>query len=207
MADALEAAGIAYAFTGALAAGHWSVARATQDIDVVIYGGRVPFARALNALAAIPGFSVDPAKALAEATSDGHTVFAAPISLFGPTLTIAVDAILPRLGALADREAQRAVRIPWNGRKSGVPIVSAEDLVLFKLIYFRDTPFKSDLHDIEAILATQKRKLDAAYVLTALSSIYPAADKRVVWFKDAVARILPRRKPPRKKSPPKRRRP
>jgi hypothetical protein len=70
--------------------------RGSEDIDVVLHGGRVRFARFLNALAEA-GFDVDPVKTLKEASEDGHAAFAVPVEVGGCKASIAVDLILPTL--------------------------------------------------------------------------------------------------------------
>lgn len=187
VADALEAFAVPYAFTGALAFAHWGgKPRASRDIDVVVYpASRVQFARILNGLAEA-GFEVDPSKALKEATEHGHTLFSVPIVFAGTTVSTLVDLILPSIPWLAKQEMARAVRVRYLDRPGGVPVVSAEDLVLFKLIFFRRD--KYDLSDIETLLDALGAELDAGYVLIALEQLFPPTDERFPWFVAALKR-------------------
>lgn len=186
VAEVFEAAGVRYAFTGAIALGYWGIERASKDVDVVVYGGRVVFATALNRLADF-GFALDPVAALKEATDEGHTAFAAPVMAERPEVGISVDLILPVFQAQARRQVGRAVRVPWFSRPGGIMVISAEDLVVHKLIFFRRTEFSDDPRDIEAILRRQKG-LDVGYVLLSIGAIYPETDPRLIWFRDALVR-------------------
>ncbi|GEM_PF-2634023 len=183
LASVLDALEVPYFFTGALALNFWGRQRGTEDIDLVIHGGRVRFAEALNALAEA-GFAVDPPAALKESTEEGHTAFPATIEVEGRKADIAVDVILPALPFEKEILA-RTRRLPWFGKEDGIPVISPEDLVLYKTIYFRRTAFSDDPRDVESVLA-RTRDLDTSIVLETLSSILPEDDERIEWLREAL---------------------
>lgn len=185
LADAFEALGIPYLFTGATALNFWGRQRASEDIDVVVHAGRVRFAQALNALSSA-GYRVEPKAALREATEEGHTAFPAPVEVSGARAFIAVDLILPTL-PFEKQILSRALRVPWFQRPGGIPVISAEDLVAYKTIYFRRTEFSDDPGDIESILE-RKKDLGAGLVLEFLGEILPADDQRLEWLRAALRR-------------------
>ena len=65
--------------------------------------------------------------------------------------------------------------------------MTAEDLVIYKMIFFRQTEFSDDPRDVESVLARQK-ELDTGYILSSLREIFPADDERFPWFQDALGR-------------------
>jgi hypothetical protein len=70
---------------------------------------------------------------------------------------IKVEVFVPFL-PLQDEILRRAVRLPFEGRL--IPVTTAEDLILLKMAFHRD----KDLRDVRGILATQRGKLDPAYL-------------------------------------------
>ncbi|MCU0722081.1 MAG: nucleotidyl transferase AbiEii/AbiGii toxin family protein [Planctomycetes bacterium] len=185
LADAFEALEVPFLFTGATALNFWGRQRASEDIDVVVHAGRVRFARVLNALSEA-GYGVEPREALREASEEGHAVFAAPLEVSGQRADIAVDLILPTL-PFEKKILSRAVRVPWFRRPGGIPVVSAEDLVAYKTIYFRRTEYSDDPADVESVL-DRKKDLDAGLMLEFLGEILPSNDERLAWLRAALRR-------------------
>ena len=71
---------------------------------------------------------------------------------------------------------QRAVRMPFDA--GYFPVLSAEDLVVFKVLFNRP----KDWFDIESVLATQGARFDGAYVLTWLDSMVGSQDSARMRF-------------------------
>lgn len=180
---ALDRAGLRYVFTGALALAYWGAPRASIDIDVVVHGTDVAFASLLNALAARRP-DLDPVAALRTARDGGHVGILSPLPGGGSTV---IDLIRPRLGTLDRRILDRARTMPFPGPPERIPIVTPEDLIVYKLIFFRRDEKHDDLRDIESILARQTT-LDVQYLLATVSSLYDVREERVAWIKGALDR-------------------
>jgi hypothetical protein len=85
---------------------------------------------------------------------------------------------------LHDAAARRTVRKPLLGRS--VPMLSAEDTILFKLMFFRG----KDLVDIARAVSTQGVLLDRSYVRNWLVELAGEDDRRTVKW-DELCRELP----------------
>lgn len=147
---------------GAQAAIFYGSARATQDIDVTVEAGPE---RATSLVEALSSFHPRvPASTVAELASRTRVV-----PLVHASTAIPVDVVLagPGLEELfLDRRLTRRV--------AGVslPIASAEDIVLMKLIAGRPT----DLQDAAAIVRAQPG-LDRDHVRTILAMLEPALER------------------------------
>lgn len=189
LSKALDSSGGNWAFTGALALSFWGAVRNSKDVDVVLAGSLGPV---LHALAAA-GFPLSPQAAYELQGKDRATSFSVLLPS-GAQLTVELIAAEPGQEAASRRGVSRAVRMPFPGVSRGIPVVSAEDLVLFKLLFFRpgSQPFQTnDLKDIEGILISQGKSFDISYVNLALSGIPMASEerrRRVRWFSSALRR-------------------
>lgn len=181
IANILDEMGIPYTFTGSLAYSAWVTPAATKDIDVVVLApGRVALARLFNRLAPL---GLDPKRALEDVDAVGYTAVEMPVQ---PAGKIVVELIYPRLRALNERMHRRAATIPFPGRPQGIRVVTPEDLVTYKLIFFRE---KDRLH-VKDVLARYP-DLDAGQILLELRSIYPDTDERIAWLRAAGAAPQP----------------
>ncbi|HEY3393550.1 MAG TPA: hypothetical protein VGK58_12640 [Lacipirellulaceae bacterium] len=158
LADVFERLQIRFALGGALANNYWGIVRATRDVDCLISLPQIKyqlFADALNAL----GYNLR--------DKEGHHI---PLSV--PQLleqardrkliqsyyqTVRVEFFVPAV-PLQDEILRRAVLIQLGGRQ--VPITTAEDLILLKLIFHR----VKDLLDVRGILWLQRGRLDLEYL-------------------------------------------
>jgi hypothetical protein len=167
--DALEAEGLPYALGGALAYSFWGVPRATVDIDLNVF---IPLARldALLRALARAGCRCDEAEARARALA-GDVVQA---ELAG----MRVDLFLPTI-PLSDAAAKRTVLRPLAGKATA--ILSAEDLILFKLLFNRP----KDHEDVKRVVAIQGDLLDAAYIRAWLVDMVGEEDERVAFWERA----------------------
>ncbi len=162
-AGALEARGINYALSGALALAYWGVPRATKDVDVALYAGSDQADLVADAVEAI-GAQVDRA-ALRSRFEEGGTEFAwygaIRLDLFAPSIPFELEAFRTR------------VRVPLG--TGAVWVVSAEALCVFKLLFFRS----KDIPDLERIIGVQGSRLDAAWVRRWVVEMMGADDERV----------------------------
>jgi hypothetical protein len=167
---ALQGARIPHAFGGALALAYWATPRGTVDIDVNVFLGADQAERVLRALAPL---GVEHGELpLAEIRKRGqarlrweHT----PVELF-----FSYD-------ALHDGCLERTRSVPFGDGVS-IPILSAEDLSIFKVIF--DRP--KDWSDLAEILFTQGPDFDAGYALDWLRRILTADDARLARFEALV---------------------
>ena len=160
---ALAGAGIPHAFGGALALAYYATPRATLDIDCNVFVAVDASDRVMGALAPLgvapPG--ADELRALRERGQLrvfwGHT----PIDLF-----FAYD-------ALHDSCRERTRRVPF-GDAVTLPILSAEDLAIFKTLFDRE----KDRRDLGEMLFALGGDFDAPYALGWIRRILPAGDER-----------------------------
>lgn len=159
LADLLDRLKLPHAFGGALANNYWGVVRATQDIDLLALLPALRYQEAATAFADA-GFSMrspDGQPAPAEVPRMREEVQDRRMFALYDRDGIKVEVFVPFL-PLQDEILRRAVRLPFEGRP--IPVTTAEDLVLLKMAFHRD----KDLRDVRGILATQKGRLDTAYL-------------------------------------------
>lgn len=174
VADVLDRHGLPYAIGGAIALGFYAVPRATVDVDVNIFVD--PADRLPAALAALgeAGFVADEPEAELRARAKSEGQFRGRVS--GLRVDVFVPAI-PYYGDLAARRRQ----VTLLGRP--VWILSPEDLVVLKLMFFR----RKDLADAEAILRDQGAALDRHFVRATLTELLGPEDERLAAL-DAIGR-------------------
>ncbi|MDH3211341.1 MAG: nucleotidyltransferase family protein [Myxococcales bacterium] len=163
---------IPHAFGGALALAYYATPRGTVDIDLNIFLPSQEAERALRVMAAL-GVRTGDRRNRAKIERDGqvrviweHT----PVDLF-----FSYD-------PLHDRCMERCRGVPF-GDGDTLSILSAEDLVIFKVLF--DRP--KDWTDIGEVLYAQGRDFDSAYTLDWLSRILDEADPRLQRFKHALS--------------------
>ena len=166
IADALERRKIPYAIGGAIALGFYAPPRATVDVDVNIFvtGGRA-FAdahRVLNDAGFVA--EAEPAALLRQVREEGQ--------FRGRLEGIRVDVFVATVPFY--KQLKRRVR---NAVLLGRPIkiLSAEDLVVLKLMFFR----RKGLADAEAVLRDQGSALDRSKVRHRLVKLVGERDERV----------------------------
>jgi len=167
LARALDAAAIPHAFGGALALAYYATPRGTHDIDLNVF---IPEAKSGAVLRVLAKLGVDAAtpKALREARTRGQTRVRwehTPLDLFFD------------YDPLHLRCAERVRRVPF-GAGATLPILSAEDLAIFKALF--DRP--KDWNDIAEMLFALGPDFDAAYALGWLRKIVAADDARLARF-------------------------
>jgi hypothetical protein len=174
LAGALEAAGIPYAIGGAVAYGFWGAARGTQDLDLNVFLSAEQAAPAIDALITA-GVKLDRDEVLRSTRERGDARgFAGdiPVDLFFLSIPLHRSA------------ASRIVAVNLLGHT--IRILSAEDLVILKMLFFRG----KDLVDVERVLATQGHRLDRSYVRRWLVDCVGDEDARLAKW-DALCAVLP----------------
>jgi hypothetical protein len=170
--DALERAGIAHAFGGALALAYYAEPRTTVDIDLNVF---VTGERAGEVAAVLGPLGVDTSP-LGGATlvRDGQVRCRwgrTPNELF-----FAYD-------AFHDAMRAQASRVPFG--PDTIPILGAEHLVVCKVVFNRP----KDWLDIEQVVATVDG-FDTADALSELSRLLGSNDPRVARFVQVVHELI-----------------
>jgi hypothetical protein len=173
LAEALRSAGIPFAFGGAIALGFHAEPRATLDIDVNLFVAEGEARRVLSALAAV-GITCDREAVGSAIERDGQVRIAwgtTPLDLFFAH------------HALHESCRARARLVPFAGAR--IPVLSAEDLVVFKALFART----KDWADVESIVMARGDDLDRAYVERWLAGILPPGDSRLVRLREALGEV------------------
>jgi hypothetical protein len=161
LAAAFEGAGIPYAIGGAVAYGFYGPPRATNDVDVDVFVPPEDAERVFDALGSV--VEVDRAEARARIQERGD--FVARASGMRVDVFLADTVLTRRAGTRVQRK---------NIGDRMLAVLSAEDLVIFKLMFYRD----KDLLDIRYLLPL-KPDLDTDYVRTSLVDVVGEDDERV----------------------------
>jgi hypothetical protein len=169
---ALSQAGIPHAFGGALALAYYATPRGTVDIDLNVFLAIEEAERVFAVLSPL-GVETGAAAERAELRDRGQVRVhwdATPIDLF-----FSYD-------PLHESCMERTRSVPF-GEGAAIPILSAEDLVVFKAIF--DRP--KDWRDISETLFSLGGEFDAAYAQRWLRRILAAADPRLQRFEDLLS--------------------
>jgi hypothetical protein len=164
---AFEADGLPHAFGGALALAYWATPRATLDIDVNLF---VPSERAEPVLATLARLGV------AEPTPAERTRLVESGQLRVRWEHVPIDLFFAH-DPLHESCRARALRVPF-GAGASIPILSAEDLAIFKVLFDR----AKDRRDLRELLFAMGPDFDAAYALDWLQRIVASEDVRLARF-------------------------
>jgi hypothetical protein len=149
----LEQAGIPYMLTGSLAMGYYTTPRMTRDIDVVAELSDGDVGRVVTLFEAAYYVSPD---AVAQAVRDRSS-----FNLIDQASITKVDVFPKKREAFRDAEFARRRRITIGDFSTW--IVTAEDLVLAKLLWMRLSPSDVQMRDVRMLL---QARLDIDYVDT-----------------------------------------
>jgi hypothetical protein len=161
--QALELQQIPYALGGALAYGVWALPRATKDVDLNLFVPPEGLGAALDALAGA-GVAFDRGEAVRLSADEGlfvGWVGACRVDVFTPSIAFSWEALKTR------------VAIEVGGSKAW--FLSAEALSFFKMMFFRG----KDIVDLERLISSMGRRLDALYVRRWLVNAMGEDDERV----------------------------
>ena len=163
IAQTLESEGIPHALGGALAYGVWALPRATKDVDLNLFVAPEALAPAFDALSHA-GVVFDRARAPREAAEEGlfiGWVGACRIDVFTPSIPFSWEAL--------------KTRVAMKVGDQNVWFLSAEALSFFKMMFFRG----KDIVDLERLISSMGRRLDAPYVRRWLIDTMGEEDERV----------------------------
>lgn len=165
IATALDSAGIANALGGAIALAAWGIPRATVDVDINVFVNDDRIDEVLDVLERDAGIHIDRRAARRGHRDDGLMVLTGKggmrIDVFTPSIEFSWEA------------ARTATRQRILGVE--VSVLSAEALAVFKLLFFRS----KDIADLERLVATQRGRMDLAYVRHHLADMMGDDDPRV----------------------------
>jgi hypothetical protein len=159
--DTLKASGVEYLIGGAIAEWAWGEPRATQDLDLVI---NLP-------IEAVVRFSKElekrnmlvPADIILDAMMEDRADI--PLNAIHMYSGLKADLYLMREGdALRQSAFQRRVLVDYGPPIGKVYVHSAEDLILYKLMYLGLSGQPKHARDIAAILRAKKNQLEFGYI-------------------------------------------
>jgi hypothetical protein len=159
--DTLKASGVEYLIGGAIAEWAWGEPRATQDLDLVI---NLP-------IEAVVRFSKElekrnmlvPADIILDAMMEDRADI--PLNAIHMYSGLKADLYLMRDGdALRQSAFQRRVLVDYGPPIGKVYVHSAEDLILYKLMYLGLSGQPKHARDIAAILRAKKNQLEIGYI-------------------------------------------
>ena len=171
IAHALEARQVPYALGGALAYGVWALPRATKDVDHNLFRATDQLRAGFDALASA-GVTFDQAEATKQAAEEGlfiGWVGACRIDVFTPSIPFSWEAL--------------KTRVSVNVGGSSAWFLSAEALSFFKMRFVRG----KDLVDLERLISSMGRRLDAPYVRRWLVETMGEGDERVLKWDELCA--------------------
>ncbi|MBI3892212.1 MAG: hypothetical protein HY303_11865 [Candidatus Wallbacteria bacterium] len=175
VAEAFGSAGIEYAIGGALAFDVWGYPRGTLDVDVSVF---VPTERFEEVCRALEGAGACVERDACRSQLKELSYFEAVVD------EIRVDVFFPDW-ELYDWAYERRKRVDVEDLSSGITVLSVEDTLLFKLLFFRG----KDKVDIESLMRVQLHNLDLAYIRKALRDLF-RDEERTAWFESLVREVF-----------------
>jgi hypothetical protein len=152
----LERLGARYAVVGSYASSAWGEPRMTRDIDIVVE----LTVDQLNALCeAFPPRDFYVSRVAALEALNHHTQF----NVIHPTSGNKIDFMMAGVGEWAKEQFDRRLFIEFEPTVSGY-VAAPEDVILGKLIYYREGRSEKHLRDIRGILKVSKDNLDLQYI-------------------------------------------
>lgn len=152
----LERLKIVYMVVGSVASGAYGEPRMTQDIDIVI---SVSAEEAVRLCAAFPAdeFYVSREAALAALAQAGQ------FNVIHPTSGNKIDFIIARNDAWGREQMRRRQRVQILPQQEG-SAARAEDLILSKMLYYKEGGSEKHLRDIAGILKISPDEVNRDYV-------------------------------------------
>jgi|SRR6185436_12755674 len=154
--DALEQAAIPYAITGSWASTTYGMPRTTHDLDVIV-SLTVESASALAA-AFPPPFYAD-AEWIGEAAALGEF-----FNIIDPALGLKIDFWPLKDDAYSKEQFARRRQVTLFGRL--VWMLTAEDIILAKLLWSKMSPSELQMRDVVSVWKAQQATLDLDYLRT-----------------------------------------
>jgi hypothetical protein len=170
--EVLDALQLPYAIVGSWASGFWGDPRMTRDIDVVVRIGDQHISQLLACFPAPEFYASRPA--MEEAIRmDGQ------FNIIHPTSGNKIDFMIAKTSAWGDAQLARRRRVGIVPGRQGY-IAAPEDVILGKLLYYREGGSDRHLSDIAGILAKSGAAVDLSYVQTMAEQLSVGEEWRVV---------------------------
>jgi len=164
LSRALSGAGIPFAFGGAIALAYHATPRGTHDVDINLFLPTSEFDRVLGALQPIGVAPPTPEMRKVLERDEQLRLFwdSTPLDLFFS------------YNELHEACVARTRTVPFGAEE--IPILGAENLAIFKVLFARD----KDWRDLREMVFAQAPNFDAEYVIDWLGRILPAEDERML---------------------------
>lgn len=156
VANALERLGIPYFVTGSVASAAWGEPRFTNDIDIVV---QLNDSQTDPLIASFPESDFYISRSAVEEAVRRRRMF----NIIHFASGLKVDMVVASTSEF-DFERMTRVRLLPALPDRMVPFASPEDVILKKMVYFREGSSEKHLRDIGAVLATQGPGIDRQYL-------------------------------------------
>jgi predicted nucleotidyltransferase len=154
--QALERIGIPYAVVGSFASGVWGETRFTQDIDILV-ALAIEDIEALQAAFPSNDFYLSDTAALQAIDQGGQ------FNVIHPSSGNKIDFMIAGHEAWKKAQLERRKRVPFFSDVNGA-VAAPDDVILGKLVYYRDGGSEKHLRDIAGILKFSGDVVDQEYV-------------------------------------------
>ena len=155
LVEALKAADVPYMLTGSFASSLHSIPRATRDIDIIIFPNREQLTHFIQSLPASEYYTdlEDAIDCLRRRSQFNIVDYATGWK---------VDFIIPPFDEFNIEEFERRCLIDIEGLQ--LSVVSAEDIVIAKLLWARAGESERQLQDAATVVRLQGSNLDISYI-------------------------------------------
>lgn len=153
VSDRLTSLGLPFMLTGSFALAYYATPRMTRDLDIVVALGESDVASLVADLS--PDFYVDADLARDAVRSEGL------FNLLHLESGLKIDLIVRKSPEYRQLEFSRRQSVSFGTLRTW--IVSAEDLILSKLVWANDSASELQMRDVSALLATP---VDIGYIRT-----------------------------------------
>jgi len=153
---ALDRLGISYAIVGSFGSGAWGEPRMTRDIDIVIRVSPADVARLCDAF---PEDNFYVSRDAAEDAVRRHGQF----NVIHPKSGNKIDFLIAAPDAWTANQISRRKAVKFDSETTGY-VAAPEDIILGKLIYYREGGSEKHLRDIAGILRISDELVDRDYI-------------------------------------------
>jgi hypothetical protein len=154
--DVLERLGIAYLVTGSTATIAYGEPRFTNDIDIIVDLNYTDVADLCRSFPA-PDFY------LSDTSVRQAIHHRSQVNLLHPASGLKVDLIIRQETAFDESRFARGIRLR-TGVDFEATFASPEDVIVKKLVYYRDGGSEKHLRDITGVLRVSGERVDRAYI-------------------------------------------
>lgn len=154
--ETLARLGIPYALVGSFASGAWGESRFTQDIDILVDLQDTHVALLCGAFPA-------PEYYVSEAAAHEAALRRSQFNVIHPASGNKIDFMIAAPGSWSTAQLQRCRRLPLF-KDLEVNVAAPEDVILGKLVYYREGGSEKHLRDIAGILKISGFEVDGEYI-------------------------------------------